>query len=716
MAGGFASDIVSQGNVPIYASLTGMSALSVPVGITAVRVNGYSTAGDGGGALYAKVAVQPSHAGKFQSADGAWWEIREKLIRPQMLGALGVGDDRPALLLFLSRLGNGIDGIIDLDHTISAELTISGKSNFRLSGLGTIKIANGTAVATGFGGILISGCTDFVLEDFTVDGNRANRVPAETTTHLVNIRSCSDFTIQRVKAINGTTDGFYFASSTPATKSTHSHDFAVIDCIADNNFRQGMSIVQGYNWRIEGGRYVNTNGTAPQAGIDLESNSGNPDHSIENGALVDVHFENNSGYGLQVSSESKPRNISVVRPRFIDNTLGAVTWGGYSGGKLIDAYISGGDDDLTRGVIDVGASPDVGHLQIIRPVFRNMTFGTGHYLIYVHSASAGNVHVDGLDVDTCFAVATINGDNCSMTNVNIRGITSNGGIQNSSTSDNLRIEGGVISGFVGAAVYMQGTNPIVRGLILNEPASNDSNGCIRIAAGSGARVERNVIRRAASAAGHGIRADVSFLSICDNIVEGFTGNALMLNGAAATEAVGIRRGNILNGVRDLQATATVDPVSLAPGQRTATATIAVAGAVLGDIAQASFSLNLGPIELVSWVSATNTVSYYFENPSAILSGSVTYDAPSIAAGAEVTTTVTVTGASLGDAVLGMSDGVDQAGLTISGYVSAANTVTAVVRNGSAAPVDLATATLRAVVLPVTATDVGSGTLKVRAEK
>ena len=36
---------------------------------------GYTTAGDGGAAAYFYVASEPSHEGKVQSADGAWWEI-----------------------------------------------------------------------------------------------------------------------------------------------------------------------------------------------------------------------------------------------------------------------------------------------------------------------------------------------------------------------------------------------------------------------------------------------------------------------------------------------------------------------------------------------------------------------------------------------------------------------------------------------------------------
>jgi hypothetical protein len=100
IAAGHASDAVSQGNVPIYATAVGMPDLAVPTGISGVRVNGHSSVGDGGGAFYKKVAVEPTHAGKFQSADGAWWEIAETTVRPQMFGAVadGTGDQSAALI------------------------------------------------------------------------------------------------------------------------------------------------------------------------------------------------------------------------------------------------------------------------------------------------------------------------------------------------------------------------------------------------------------------------------------------------------------------------------------------------------------------------------------------------------------------------------------------------------------------------------------------
>lgn len=80
-----------------------------------------------------------------------------------------------------------------------------------------------------------------------------------------------------------------------------------------------------------------------------------------------------------------------------------------------------------------------------------------------------------------------------------------------------------------------------------------------------------------------------------------------------------------------------------------------------------------------------------------LHGSATYDWPSIAAGATATTTITVTGAVLGDLVDSISHGVSLAGLNCTGYVSAADTVTLVMTNPTAGAIDLASTTVRVVV-------------------
>jgi hypothetical protein len=76
----------------------------------------------------------------------------------------------------------------------------------------------------------------------------------------------------------------------------------------------------------------------------------------------------------------------------------------------------------------------------------------------------------------------------------------------------------------------------------------------------------------------------------------------------------------------------------------------------------------------------------------VLRGSVAYNPPSIAAGGQATTTLVATGGSVGDFV-DLSFGADLQGVRLTGYVSAADTVTAVFSNGTAAAVDLPSATL-----------------------
>lgn len=78
----------------------------------------------------------------------------------------------------------------------------------------------------------------------------------------------------------------------------------------------------------------------------------------------------------------------------------------------------------------------------------------------------------------------------------------------------------------------------------------------------------------------------------------------------------------------------------------------------------------------------------------LLEASVTYDPPSLAAGAGVTTTLTVTGAALGDFARA-SFLLDPQGITLTAWVSAPDTVSVRLQNVTAGATNLATGTLRA---------------------
>ncbi|WP_372623414.1 DUF2793 domain-containing protein [Falsiroseomonas sp.] len=77
----------------------------------------------------------------------------------------------------------------------------------------------------------------------------------------------------------------------------------------------------------------------------------------------------------------------------------------------------------------------------------------------------------------------------------------------------------------------------------------------------------------------------------------------------------------------------------------------------------------------------------------LLQASVTYDPPSLAAGEGATTSVTVPGAALGDFARA-SFSLDLQGITLTAWVSAADTVSVRLQNGTAGTANLANGTLR----------------------
>lgn len=164
----------------------------------------------------------------------------------------------------------------------------------------------------------------------------------------------------------------------------------------------------------------------------------------------------------------------------------------------------------------------------------------------------------------------------------------------------------------------------------------------------------------------------------------------------------------------LEGSAVWDPGALLPGQGATAPTITVTGAALGDYVLVSAPYDLQTMIARAYVSATNTVTLRLDRPVATLSGSATYNPGSLADGAgETSADITVTGAALGDAVV-VNPPYELQGITVTGYVRAANAVVVRVQNESGGVIDLASGTWFVTVLPKPATiDLASGTWKVR---
>lgn len=82
----------------LYGTVADVAAATIDSSIDHIQTAGYTTAGDGGGSIatnatYERVGSEPSHAGKIQSADGAWWELTGQRVNVMQFGAIPVTSD-----------------------------------------------------------------------------------------------------------------------------------------------------------------------------------------------------------------------------------------------------------------------------------------------------------------------------------------------------------------------------------------------------------------------------------------------------------------------------------------------------------------------------------------------------------------------------------------------------------------------------------------------
>lgn len=254
----------------------------------------------------------------------------------------------------------------------SAMIQVSNKSHFIIDGNGsTLKYVNGAAVANGYGSFYFHNDTQYVFKNLTIDGNRNLRTPAEVYAHSVIVDGGSDYTLENIHVIGAVVDGFYIASPSPTVAASYPTHGTLLNCSSDDAYRQGLSVINAFGLDIIGGYYSNTNGTAPEAGIDIESNPGSNFFSSRNIRIEGVTFEDNNGQGLLIASALQPKDISVRDSHFSGDKLGAIY---VSGG---DVTISGNSfadfDQATGGIVTVDSVVGATRVSITDNHFRDIT-------------------------------------------------------------------------------------------------------------------------------------------------------------------------------------------------------------------------------------------------------------------------------------------------------------------------------------------------------
>jgi len=188
----------------------------------------------------------------------------------------------------------------------------------------TLELASGVVVQAASG----YGLNDRLLNieevtNVTVTGTGAtlNMPKAEYTSgehrHALAIIGSTDITITGIACNNSGGDGIYIGVELAGgglSAQLYNSNVVIQNVTANNNRRQGMSIISAQNLLVSHSRFTNTNGTSPQDGIDIEPN-------VATDRLVNIRIEDsvttgNAGDGIGVNpgdlnSTSQPVSITI---------------------------------------------------------------------------------------------------------------------------------------------------------------------------------------------------------------------------------------------------------------------------------------------------------------------------------------------------------------------------------------------------------------------
>lgn len=193
--------------------------------------------------------------------------------------------------------------------------------------------------------LTISG-TNVTIRDLRIDGNRSSLTLTEFKGSIAVTGSI--VRLENVICVNSVGDGFELSG----------HDIVMDNCTSDNSYRNGMSVTNGYNVVVSNSSFVNTTGTAPQCGVDVE-----PDLAANN--CYNVHFINcniasNASHGAQVLLSATPTGTQRD-VHFTDCTVASNAGAGINIGRAISTRISNCDirSNSSSGVLFNNSASDV---------------------------------------------------------------------------------------------------------------------------------------------------------------------------------------------------------------------------------------------------------------------------------------------------------------------------------------------------------------------
>ena len=123
----------------------------------------------------------------------------------------------------------------------------------------------------------------------------------------VKIAGSTNVRIHDLKCIDASGDGFLIQASDDNT-TAFSKDIWLMNCVAQNCMRQGLSIISAKDVWVDCCRFADTNGKSPSAGIDIEPESISSMYGIK---VTNCIADGNTGGGFMVDLNTIPNNVDI---------------------------------------------------------------------------------------------------------------------------------------------------------------------------------------------------------------------------------------------------------------------------------------------------------------------------------------------------------------------------------------------------------------------
>lgn len=218
-----------------------------------------------------------------------------------------------------------------------------------------------------------------LVEDLTIDGNKASQSggTGDGNAQGIRIDGWTNFTIRNCLIQNCWTDGIYITGLSGG--ATQGYSGLIEGCVIAASRRNNVSVVCGKEISFVGCTLKSASGIAPQAGIDIEPNSGQTAEGI---ILEACHIFSNAGNGVAFHNNSGTNQYHTVRGCYITANAGGVTLA-----DCTNIHVQGNNIVSNSGI---GVNLDSGSVAVVGCIVKGNTI-KGHSNHGVYSEGNGGV-------------------------------------------------------------------------------------------------------------------------------------------------------------------------------------------------------------------------------------------------------------------------------------------------------------------------------------